>query len=94
MYVVEDQGVQEVEDTPPIPTSSASVLERMTCRKLCSRLRKCGMSGLAKVCQEKSLDGAFFVGLSNDTLMKPPFSLDEFEVTTKLRMIKAGWVPK
>ena len=52
------------------------------------------MSGLAKVCQEKSLDGAFFVGLSNDTLMKPPFSLDEFEVTTKLRMIKAGWVPK
>ena len=84
----------EVEDAPPIPTSSASALQGMSCSELCSRLQKCGMSHVAKACKEKSLDGAFFTRLSNDILMKPPFSLDEFEVNTKLKKIKAGWVPK
>ena len=89
-----DQNLDELGYAPPIPTFTASVLEAMTCDQLCSRLRKCGMPGLAKACQEESLDGDFLVSLSDDILMKPPFSMDEFEVNSKLKKIKVGWVPK
>ena len=91
LYAAEDQELYELGDAPPKP---ATVLDHMNCDELCSRLRLCGMPRLAEACKMKSLDGAFFVSLPKDILMKPPFSLDEFDATTQLKKIKEGWVPR
>ncbi|KAL8576493.1 hypothetical protein ACOMHN_003051 [Nucella lapillus] len=76
------------------PTLVTCPLQDMTCIELCDRLRHCGMQELAQICREQSVDGLLFCALTDEALRQPPFSLGSFDVDTKLKMVKAGWMPK
>lgn len=77
----------------PSPAANRKQFIELNCDEVAERLRKCGLSDIAVMCEEdKTINGEFFQNLNEEDLKKY-FNISGLRLAKFLQMRDSNWVP-
>lgn len=81
------------DDVSPKSTKGGKHFSEFTVDEVVDCLNKCSLVNLAKLCDDKRIDGACLCNLTEAELIKEPFAMNWFHISKLFKVIK-GWRPK